>query len=64
MKTETKQISESNGEPSEEEKAQLLLQKKNKEKQEKFLHEYRLLCQKYSMQLTLQQKLVVERIIV
>jgi len=55
-------VLKSNGLPSEEEKAQLLLQKKGKEKQEKFLHEYRILCQKYGMELTLQQQLVVRRL--
>ena len=61
-KTEVKSSQKSNGMPSEEEKAQLLLQKKNKEREESFLHEYRLLCKKYGMGLVIQQQLVVNRL--
>jgi len=61
MKTATKIIPKSNGSTSEEEKATLLLQEKDKEKQEKFLHEYRMLCQKYGMSLQPQIHMAIKR---
>ena len=60
-KTVVKSDIKSNGLPTEEEKAQLLLQKKNKERQQEFLNKYNKLCQEYGMTLEPQIQMIIHQ---